>query len=133
MNCSNSLTEYKTILPIRVTGGPEVGFLLLGLILQNGQLMVNAISVYCIFEQSVATVPSSKCFRTFIPTDCLKAILNIGFGPTSPVKIGVQDHTALVSPYPIPLFSLRTNLTSDVRKPLIPRRSRRAFLDWWTC
>lgn len=29
MYFSNSLTEYKTILPIRVTGGPEDGFLLL--------------------------------------------------------------------------------------------------------
>jgi DNA polymerase III sliding clamp (beta) subunit (PCNA family) len=65
----------------------------IGLILQNGQLMVNAISIYCISEHSVATVPSSECFRTFIPTNCLKAILNIGFGATSAVEIGVQDNT----------------------------------------
>jgi hypothetical protein len=59
----------------------------IGLVLQNGQLMVNVVSPSCLFEQSVTTASSSECFRTFIPKDCLKAIVNIGFGPTSPVQI----------------------------------------------
>jgi hypothetical protein len=36
MNRSNSLMEYKTILPIRVTGGPEGGFLLLHALTARG-------------------------------------------------------------------------------------------------
>ena len=64
----------------------------LGLILQNGQLLITAIGPYCIFEQSVTTSSSSECFRTFIPKSCLNSILNIGFGSTSPVQIDVGEN-----------------------------------------
>jgi hypothetical protein len=64
----------------------------IGLILQNGQLMVNAIRTDCIFEQSMNSASSSECFRTYIPKHCLKAILNIGFGATTPVQIEVLEN-----------------------------------------
>ena len=64
----------------------------IGLILQNGQLIVSTIGRYCIFEQIVNATSSSDCFRKFIPKACLNAILNIGFGSTSPVQIEVLEN-----------------------------------------